>query len=123
MLKLTTTAAIEAAIPTVTCPTLKQLLAERLADTMACELEHLTAVLVMEPGDILVLLSDGIYEYCRPGGEQFGEQRVMDLVAAHRDERMQALCETLLGALHTFAAGAPQEDDVSVVLLKRQGSA
>ena len=35
----------------------------------------------MEPGDILVLLSDGIYEYEDAGGEQFGEERVEAIVA------------------------------------------
>jgi phosphoserine phosphatase len=80
-------------------------------------------LLAMQPGDILVLLSDGIYEYCGPGGEQFGEGRVMDIVVAHRSERMEALCERLLGELHAFAAGAPQEDDVTVVLVKREVSA
>jgi phosphoserine phosphatase len=77
----------------------------------------------LQPGDILVLLSDGIYEYCGPGGEQFGEQRVMDLVAAYRHERMKALCERLLGGLEAFAAGAPQEDDITVVLVKREENA
>jgi phosphoserine phosphatase len=79
--------------------------------------------LTMEPGDILVLLSDGIYEYSGPGGEQFGEQRVMELVAAHRGERMDALCGRLLAGLKSFAAGAPQEDDITVVLVKREEGA
>jgi sigma-B regulation protein RsbU (phosphoserine phosphatase) len=79
--------------------------------------------LALEPGDILVLLSDGIYEYCDSHGEQFGEQRVMDLVATWRHERMDALCERLLVGLQEFADGAPQEDDITVVLVKREASA
>jgi phosphoserine phosphatase len=79
--------------------------------------------LTLEPGDILVLLSDGIYEYSGPGGEQFGEQRVMELVAAHRGERMDTLCARLLAGLQAFAAGAPQEDDITVVLVKREEGA
>jgi phosphoserine phosphatase len=77
----------------------------------------------LEPGDILVLLSDGIYEYCGPSGEQFGEQRVIDIVTAHPDLRMDALAATLLEQLETFACGAPQEDDITVVLVKREESA
>jgi phosphoserine phosphatase RsbU/P len=73
----------------------------------------------LDPGDILVLLSDGIYEYSRRDGEQFGEQRVMGIVAAHAQQSMEALCARLLAELETFAAGAPQEDDITVVLLKR----
>ena len=77
----------------------------------------------LEPGDILVLLSDGIYEYCGAQGEQFGEQRVIDIVVAHRHLRMDALATTLLERLETFACGAPQEDDITVVLVKREESA
>ncbi|QIG53761.1 hypothetical protein G6N82_05975 [Altererythrobacter sp. BO-6] len=51
MLNLTNAAAIDAAIQTVTCPTLKRLLTDRLADILTCELQDLTHVLVMEPGD------------------------------------------------------------------------
>lgn len=76
--------------------------------------------LALEPGDILVLLSDGIYEYCDPHGEQFGEQRVMNIVATHRQLEMDALCARLLADLDRFADGAPQEDDVTVVLVKRE---
>jgi phosphoserine phosphatase len=76
-------------------------------------------MLGLEPGDLLVLLSDGIYEYCNPRGEQFGEERVMEFVAAHRHLRMEPLADALLAELQRFAAGAPQEDDITVVLVKR----
>lgn len=76
-------------------------------------------MLRLEPGDMLVLLSDGIYEYSNPRGEQFGEERVMEVVAAHRRSRMEPLAAALLAALQAFAAGAPQEDDITVVLVKR----
>jgi anti-sigma regulatory factor (Ser/Thr protein kinase) len=74
----------------------------------------------MAPGDILVLLSDGIYEYHDPDNEQFGEERVRQLVAAHRGESPEALARVLLKAVTDFARGAPQEDDMTIVLLKRE---
>jgi phosphoserine phosphatase len=72
-----------------------------------------------DAGDILVLLSDGIYEYHNAQGEQFGEQRVEDLVRAHHDKPMAELSALLLQAVRDFAQGAPQEDDMTVVLVKR----
>ena len=72
-----------------------------------------------EPGDILVLLSDGIYEYHDPDGEQFGEARVEALVREHHDKPMAELSKRLLDAVQTFARGAPQEDDITFVLVKR----
>ena len=76
--------------------------------------------LEMLPGDILVLLSDGIYEYADAGNEQFGEQRVEEILAAHHGKPMAELSAILLDAVHAFAKGAPQEDDMTVVLVKRK---
>jgi serine/threonine protein phosphatase PrpC len=73
-----------------------------------------------EPGDILVLLSDGIYEYHDPDGEQFGEARVEELVRANHDKPMAELSKLLLDAVRAFARGAPQEDDITFVLVKRE---
>lgn len=78
------------------------------------------ATLDMAPGDILVLLSDGIYEYHDDRGEQFGELRVEGLVQGHHDRPVAELSAILLRALHEFARGAPQEDDMTVVLVKRE---
>ncbi len=75
--------------------------------------------LALEPGDWLVLLSDGIYEHEDPDGAQFGRERVATVLRGHRGASAAALAQILLGALHDFARGAPQEDDVTLVLLRR----
>jgi phosphoserine phosphatase len=75
--------------------------------------------LQMEPGDILVLLSDGIYEYHDANNEQFGEQRVTDIIRAHHGKPVAELSAMLLESVQAFANGAPQEDDITVVLVKR----
>jgi phosphoserine phosphatase len=78
------------------------------------------ASLALAPGDILVLLSDGIFEYRNKSGEEFGESRVTALVAARAHEPMARLAEAILEAVEAFAGGAPQEDDMTVVLVKRE---
>lgn len=70
-------------------------------------------------GDILVLLSDGVYEYHNAAEEQFGEKRVADIVRAHHGKSAAELSAILLEAVRIFANGAPQEDDITVVLVKR----
>jgi phosphoserine phosphatase len=75
------------------------------------------------PGDILVLLSDGIYEYHDGDSEQFGEGRVEALLRTHHGKRMAELSAVLLAAVQAFAKGAPQEDDITVVLVKREALA
>jgi anti-sigma regulatory factor (Ser/Thr protein kinase) len=76
----------------------------------------------LRPGDILVLLSDGIYEYENATGEQFGEGRVEQLLKAHHAQSMAELSATLIAAVKAFAQGAPQEDDMTIVLVKRAAS-
>jgi anti-sigma regulatory factor (Ser/Thr protein kinase) len=78
--------------------------------------------LEMQPGDILLLLSDGIYEYHDAGGAQFGETRVEEIVRAHPGESMAQLSAILLNAVQAFADGAPQDDDITVVLVKRDAA-
>jgi phosphoserine phosphatase len=78
--------------------------------------------LEMLPGDILALVSDGILEQESADGEQFGEDRVEALIRDHRDERMAELVAILLETVRAFARGAPQEDDMTAVLLKRDAS-
>ncbi len=76
-------------------------------------------VLDLAPGDILGLMTDGIFEYENPGGEQFGELRVGDLVTAHRTEPMSALVERIVRDVGVFASGAPQNDDMTILLVRR----
>ena len=79
--------------------------------------------LELGPGDILALVSDGIFEYLGAGGEEFGEARVRELIRAHRDGTMAGLSRALFAAVKAFAAGEPQEDDMTVVLVKREPGA
>jgi serine phosphatase RsbU (regulator of sigma subunit)/anti-sigma regulatory factor (Ser/Thr protein kinase) len=74
-------------------------------------------------GDILVLLSDGIYEYSDAAGVEFGEQRVEDILRVHHGKPMAELSAILFDAVQAFAKGAPQEDDITMVLVKRQADA
>ena len=71
------------------------------------------------PGDMLVLLSDGIYEYEDAAGGQFGAQRVEQALRAGRHDSAASLAQQLLAAVHGFAGSAPQADDVTMVLVKR----
>jgi len=74
----------------------------------------------LEPGDVLAVISDGIYEFENVRGEPFGEARVQALIAAHADEPTAQMLNHLMAGVRAFAAGAPQEDDMTAVLVKRQ---
>ena len=91
----------------------------------AMPLERLRPAITVElgEGDLLALISDGIFEYHNSAGEQFGEHRVRELLAAHHAKPAAEIGAVLLRAVETFAAGAPQEDDMTIVLVKRAGVA
>jgi len=76
----------------------------------------------LAPGDVLALLSDGIYEYANPSGELFGEARVAEVLKQHRQDSPERLADELLRAVQAFAQGAPQDDDITIVLLKREAA-
>ncbi len=73
----------------------------------------------MEPGDILGLLTDGFYEYQNGAEQLFGQERVEQVVAAHRDAGSAQIIEALLKAVREFAGGAPQLDDLTALVVKR----
>ncbi len=79
--------------------------------------------MAMQPGDILVLLSDGIYEYRNVGGEEFGELRVEALLQRHHAMPAAELAAKILSSVQAFAGNAMQEDDMTVVLVKRKSAA
>jgi phosphoserine phosphatase len=75
--------------------------------------------MALEPGDILVLISDGVYEYTNHEQEMFGEERVAAVVAANRFASARELTENVLAALAHFAGDVPQEDDITLLFAKR----
>jgi phosphoserine phosphatase len=75
--------------------------------------------LVLEPGDLVVLLSDGFYEYRSPEDEEFGAARVRRIASENRAESASSILDALKSELDGFARGAPQLDDLTAVVLKR----
>ena len=76
-------------------------------------------LLKMASGDVLVLLSDGIYEYENKQGVQFGEDRVANLLKYHHRLPTAELSKQILNATYEYGKGVSQQDDITLVLLKR----
>jgi anti-sigma regulatory factor (Ser/Thr protein kinase) len=73
----------------------------------------------MEPGDIVAVISDGFFEQPNAAGEMFGETRVLDVLRAHQRRPMAELAEKLFQAVDAFALGTAQQDDMTLVLARR----
>jgi serine phosphatase RsbU (regulator of sigma subunit) len=72
----------------------------------------------LEPGEVLVLLTDGVVEAESPGGERFGDHRVLDVVRANRERSAREVVEALHRAVRDFSCEARQLDDITLVVLK-----
>ena len=70
------------------------------------------------PGDLAVITTDGFFESSDPGGELFGIERVMDCVRQHRDEPAADIIAQLHQAVKTFTHNAPQDDDLTGIVLR-----
>ena len=75
--------------------------------------------IVMQPGDVFALLSDGIYEYANDQGAQFGEQRVDHIMSLHHHLPMAELGKQLLQSVFEFGGNEKQADDITIVLIRR----
>jgi sigma-B regulation protein RsbU (phosphoserine phosphatase) len=76
-------------------------------------------VLAVEPGDLLVLYTDGLIEARSHFGKEYGEERLKRTVArASTDGSARALRDALLEDLSNFKGDVEQADDITVVVVK-----
>ena len=73
----------------------------------------------MEPGDVLVMFSDGVTEAANPSDEDFGEERLGKLVESMRNRKASEIVEAIEVAVNEFTQGAPAADDITVVIVRR----
>jgi phosphoserine phosphatase RsbU/P len=78
------------------------------------------ATVPMEPGDALIMFSDGVTEATRAGDdEEFGEARLAEVVRQNLDQPAAAIMQAVSAAVAEFTQGAPPADDVTVLVARR----
>jgi sigma-B regulation protein RsbU (phosphoserine phosphatase) len=98
----------------------------RLAPTgsvlgVSVDWRHSTGRLPLAPGDRLVCFTDGIPEARRADDEEFGEDRLIDLLRASTRSPAQQTVDLVMNAVTEWAGGAPQ-DDATVVAVEVDGA-
>ncbi len=73
--------------------------------------------LVLESGDCLVLYSDGVPDALDESEEEFGDERLISVLAAARGESADTVVERVFQAIDSFVGGAPQYDDITLLVL------
>ena len=75
--------------------------------------------IAMSPGDLVAVLSDGFFEAADYEGRQFGVDRVVEVISAHRHQTPGRILTALREAVATFTEGAPASDDRTAIIVKR----
>jgi hypothetical protein len=73
-----------------------------------------------EPGDRLLLYTDGIVEADNLQEEEYGEERLREFLQAHRDDTSAILVENLVGSVLAHAGPVKPRDDMTVLLAGRE---
>jgi sigma-B regulation protein RsbU (phosphoserine phosphatase) len=82
------------------------------------EAEYATARVKLEPGDTLVLFSDGVTEAMDPQEDMFGMPRLVKLLTGHNETPLDELQKVVLEAVENFARGTSQADDLTLLLVR-----
>jgi sigma-B regulation protein RsbU (phosphoserine phosphatase) len=75
----------------------------------------------LEPGDSIVLYTDGVTECQNEAGAFFGNERLYRVLLASASAAPDAVCETVMTDLLDFSGGARMRDDVTMMALRYEG--
>ncbi|HEV8244346.1 MAG TPA: PP2C family protein-serine/threonine phosphatase, partial [Polyangiaceae bacterium] len=73
----------------------------------------------LEPGDVLVLYTDGVIEAANARGEQFGIERLCRIIEAAGDEAVESMRDRVVSSVLEFLQH--QADDIAVLVARYQG--
>jgi phosphoserine phosphatase RsbU/P len=74
----------------------------------------------LHPDDVLLLFTDGVSEAHNPQEEEFGEDRLKDVLRSYANLPAPEMATAILGELRAWMSDAPQYDDLTFVLMKVQ---
>jgi sigma-B regulation protein RsbU (phosphoserine phosphatase) len=76
----------------------------------------------LQPGDVLVIYSDGVTEAVSPTGEEFGPTRLYEVVSRNVEASAAGIRDRIESSLTKFAQGTSAADDITLVIVKRQNN-
>ena len=77
-----------------------------------------SAVVVMEPGDLVVVCSDGVTEARSVDGEEFGRERTIAAVRRCHGQKPDVVMDALMAAMREFVGVAAQADDITILIVR-----
>jgi sigma-B regulation protein RsbU (phosphoserine phosphatase) len=87
------------------------------------EAQYTAACLKLEPGDTLVLFTDGVTEAMDPDDQLFGVPRLKQLLTGQPECPLERLQKCVLEAVENFTRGARQADDLTLLIVRYRATA
>jgi phosphoserine phosphatase RsbU/P len=87
------------------------------------EAQYTAACLRLEPGDTLVLFTDGVTEAMDPDEQLFGVPRLKEVLTGQTQCPLEQLQKCVLEAVENFTRGAHQADDLTLLILRYRATA
>jgi sigma-B regulation protein RsbU (phosphoserine phosphatase) len=87
--------------------------------------EHATyqeETIQLQPGDVLLIFSDGISEALNAAGDEFGDDRILRCLQQHAGASVNDVLECLVQTVRTFASDTVQSDDMTAVVVRYRGN-
>ncbi|EGB14780.1 protein serine/threonine phosphatase with Cache sensor [Pseudodesulfovibrio mercurii] len=84
-------------------------------------MRYSTRTMTFKPGDLLFVYTDGVTEAMNPDSELFGEERLTRLLAGESEPFAPKLVKDVGAAIHDFARGAEQSDDITMLAMQFMG--
>ncbi|HEY2459596.1 MAG TPA: SpoIIE family protein phosphatase [Candidatus Acidoferrum sp.] len=82
------------------------------------EAQYTAVKLKLEPGDTMVLFSDGVTEAMDPNQDLFGVPRLREVLTGQAEVPLDQLQKCILESVENFARGASQADDLTLLLVR-----
>lgn len=73
----------------------------------------------LDPDDLMILYTDGVSELVDSGGEEYGIDRIVQVLKENHDESVSEIRDQLVKTLTLYRGEENQFDDLTLILLKR----
>jgi phosphoserine phosphatase RsbU/P len=80
--------------------------------------EYASGTVAFEPGDVMVLYTDGITEAENASQEMFGEERLCETISRTRTLPAAAIVDAILESVRAFTGATPQSDDITLMVVR-----
>lgn len=87
---------------------------------MLSNFAYRSAEICFEPGDLFFGYTDGVNEAINLREEEFGEERLTEIVKTRRTDSPRTIADVMWQSILDFSQNQPQEDDVTMLILKRE---